>query len=158
MIAHNTRFNPEELAASLATIVREAIREGKDLDGAYFKRLCEDVWIELVDQLTIEELDVVNNACLAPRVPRDLEQRLRREADAPTAARWAQIYPHLATQVDEGDYFIEKDGERYDLRKQSDCDQLQAVLDMELGVLKGKWEVIKAEADALLKSVEAGIF
>lgn len=73
-------------------------------------------------------------------------------------AQPSQNIQDIATQVDEDNYYIVKDGVSYDLRIQADCDQVQALLDAELIALKARWEVIKEEADNLLKSVEAGIF
>lgn len=75
-----------------------------------------------------------------------------------SVAHNTQNFQDIATQVDESDYFMVKDGVRYDLRVQADCDQVQAILEMELAAMRYKWEVVKAEADALLKAVENGIF
>lgn len=64
----------------------------------------------------------------------------------------------VAAHVDESDYFIVKDGVTYDLRIQADCDRLMTLINAQLIAMRAKWELIKAEADNLLNSVEHGIF
>jgi hypothetical protein len=130
-IAHNPHFNPEEIAQSLAVVVRGCIANDEPLDSSHFKRLCEDVWIELLDILTLEETVVVNHACKTHRTP---------------------------PQDEESDRFIVKNGVRYDLHNKADWDQVQTIMDKELASLKHHWQVAKTEAEALLWAVKDGVF